>query len=175
MSETWKPVQIGSLGEFYEVSDHGRVRSWKRPGKGRYRREAPHVLALHLDHNGYCCVGLYEHGKHYCWKVHEVVLRTFAGPRPSQQHEASHLNGNRADPRLENLLWETTTKNACRKREHGTMPIGERAYHARLTASAVLEIRAGNGRGHAAAMARKYGVSHNAISKVLRRQTWTHI
>ena len=85
------------------------------------------------------------------------------------------MNGNRVDPRLSNLVWETTTQNALRKRVHGTMPIGEQAAHARLTAEAVQEIRAGGGRGHAAAMARKYGVTHNAISKVLRRETWTHV
>lgn len=37
--------------------------------------------------------------------VAELVLETFAGPKPSRKHHPVHLNGDRQDNRAVNLEW----------------------------------------------------------------------
>lgn len=68
---------------------------------------------------GYEQVKLYEDGTHRFRRVHHLVLEAFVGPRPAGM-ETRHLNGVRADNRLENLAWGTPTENAADKIRHGT-------------------------------------------------------
>lgn len=39
--------------------------------------------------------------------LHDLILYTFVGPRPSLKHTGDHINGQRWDNRVENLRWAT--------------------------------------------------------------------
>ncbi len=64
-------------------------------------------LSLHIDSGGYPVVGLSVDGKSETCRVHELVLETFVGPRPSPNAWAVHLDGDRANNALQNLRWLT--------------------------------------------------------------------
>lgn len=106
--EIWKP-----FNEWYEVSTHGRVRSWKNNRWGR--RLEPKNLSTPLSMYGY--PHLRVEGKTRF--VHHLVLEVFVGPMPEGK-EACHRNGIRTDNRLENLYWGTRSENVQDAIKHGT-------------------------------------------------------
>ena len=91
MTEQWKTIE-GWLD--YEVSDLGRVRSWK------YR----HPRILKPDEGGrYALITLQRNGKKLHTYIHILVLTAFVGPSDGMQ--CAHGQNNRLNNKLENLRW----------------------------------------------------------------------
>jgi hypothetical protein len=113
--ETWKPVP--DFEDFYEVSDHGRVRSLQRKTwvyrpdleKGHWKSVRPRVLRP-VKGNGYPAVGLYRHGCDEKHTVHTLVCRAFYGPRPPNA-DVLHLDNDKTNNHLSNLRWGTRSEN----------------------------------------------------------------
>jgi hypothetical protein len=122
VNENWKPV-TGTDGR-YEVSDTGNVRSWIHPGGAR--RKVPLVLTPSPIAKGYLCVGFRLNDGRVCKVVSNLVLEAFVGPRPTTKHQAAHLDNNKRNNRLDNLIWATPKENGSHKRAHGTQPFRER-------------------------------------------------
>lgn len=184
--ERWRPVP-GWEGR-YEVSDHGAVRSLRRRDRYTDRlRATPLLMRPCLRSDGYMRVSL-AHDHHV--GVHRLVLAAFVGPRPPSYHGA-HLNGQRADNRLENLAWLTPAENERDKIAHGTVATadrngarthperlarGERHGSAKLTAEQVTAIREAVARGEMLlALAARFGVDRSTVGLVAARRTWTHL
>lgn len=118
-SERWLPVP-GYEG-YYEVSDHGRVRSldrwietvnrWGGPHRyfkpGRVLREKRKKNPLHA----YAVVDLSVKSKIDTRLVHRLVLEAFIGPCPDGM-EACHGPRGLFDNSLNNLQWGTFSQNA---------------------------------------------------------------
>lgn len=148
MSELWRPVS-GYEG-LYEVSDHGRVRSLDRvciycrvdQYSGRELTVHRHIKGKLLRPGrmtaGHMSVSL---GRHNSIPVHTLVLTAFLGLRPEGM-EACHNNGNPSDNRLPNLRWDTRSSNLHDAVRHGTKPIGERSWNAKLRNADIPKIRA---------------------------------
>lgn len=120
MTETWKPIP-GFRG--YEVSDQGRVRSFKKSrGAGVWTIEdnAQRVMKPSKDSNGYWNLALLNDGKRHRQRVGHLVLLAFVGPRPEGM-ETCHNNGDAGDDRLENLRYDTHAENMLDAKRHGSM------------------------------------------------------
>lgn len=103
VAERWLPV-AGYDG--YEVSDLGRVRSWKVRG-GTRAAEPSQLRPARQDGRRY--VSLSRPGSRE-WRrpVSQLVLEAFVGPRPpGAKLCARHLSGDVGDDRLANLAWGT--------------------------------------------------------------------
>lgn len=133
--EQWRPIP-GWEG-LYEISDHGRVRSWR---KGNAKLAAPALRKLMVDADGYQKITLYLNRKGKGAVVGRLVLSAFKH-KPRRGAECSHLNHDPADNRLENLIWESRLKNERRKSNAGRRPSGEDNTSAKLTADQIKEIR----------------------------------
>jgi len=155
----------------YQVSNKGRVRSWKnRSGRGA-RPNAPRLLKLTTDKKGYQVVG-FSDGKHKKqWFVHKAVLTAFVGPRPDGM-ECCHGDGNRANNCLENLRWDTKIANEADRAKHGTDNKGERHGRAKLTETDVLAIVKDQRLNQV--IAEDYGVSHQQIHCIKVGKLWSH-
>lgn len=171
--EQWRSIE-GWPG--YEVSDHGRVRSWKQRTKGRlwlpdYSQPA-RILRPDVR-NGYASVVLSEKGKPVMRaSVHRLVVEAFEGPSPDGWHGA-HGNGDKSDNRLVNLRWASPAENNADKRAHGTYQSGEKIGAARLTSVQVLEIRARRASGETVrAVADRFGVCRNTVTNITRGHSW---
>lgn len=172
----WKPV-VGYEG-IYEVSDSGQVRSldrfvcnrWKTPFKVRG------VLLKNRvnQKSGHLRVILYLKGKRFDCFIHRLVLEAFIGSCPEGM-QCCHLDGDPTNNKLENLRWGTQAENAADSIRHGTFARGERSGMSKLTKEAVREIRSTTGYGSAIALAEKFGVRADYISKIKRRRAWKHI
>ena len=95
--------------------------------------------------------------------VHVHVCKTAHGPKPDG-HEVAHGCGNPSCCAPKHLRWATPHDNLMDKRVHGTMPIGERHCHAKLTDAQFAEIMALKGVATARELATRYAVSDRTIS-----------
>ena len=121
----------------YEVSDEGLVRSIDRtvlgrdgtnyPFKGRVLR-----VCLHKD-TGYPQVSLWKDGVGTHHYVHRLVALAHI-PNPENLPEVNHTNGNRADPRKDNLEWVDSRGNKIHAIETGL-----KTYTNRLTKDEFVE------------------------------------
>jgi hypothetical protein len=116
--EQWKPV---SGWEGYEVSNLGRVRSWK-PHRGNSPSE-PRLLVPWMGGGTkrlYCLVTLTEGSRERKVKVEYLVLEAFVGPCPPGSL-CRHLDGNPQNNHLANLIWGTHQENIDDQTRHGTL------------------------------------------------------
>ena len=159
--EEWREV-VGFDG--YEVSNLGRVRSW-RSRNGRGRAAEPHMLRLEVRARYlYAVLG----GK--AVRLHRLVLAAFVGPCPAGM-QGCHNDGDPMNNRLPNLRWDSPRNNTADQVGHGTKAAGERCGHAKLTWEQVREIRTRRAEG-GAALARAFGISQPTASEILRGVTW---
>lgn len=105
MAERW--LSVPGFEADYEVSDQGRIRSW-RHWNGR---PSPRMLKPSPDKDGYRQISLCRDGVAAVKrKMHLLVLLTFVGPRP-EGSETRHLNNDRSDNALTNLAYGTRSAN----------------------------------------------------------------
>jgi len=122
--------------------------------------------------DGYLTVALFDGARKFNKRIHRLVLETFVGSAPDDC-EGSHLDGNKLNNCLLNLVWESKHLNHSRKTEHGTDHKGERAPLAKLTWAQVAEIRAHIASGRELTkIAIEYGVSQPTISGIKHNKTW---
>lgn len=173
--EIWRDV-VGYEG-LYRISSHGRVSATRRQGsKGGLKKT--HVSTT----DGYIYVNLYSQSadRDY-WRVavHILVARAFLG-EPPEDHEVSHEDGDRRNPKLENLKYRTRKDNIALAKIHGTCLLGENTNSAVLTGAQVIEIKQIKAvprdpvLGYSA-IARDYGVDPETIACIFKGKTWTHI
>lgn len=118
---SWLPIP-GYEG-LYEVSDDGQVRSLDRTivdSRGQRRRYKGRLLHPNITGDPpYPSVNLHKQSRKKLWRVHQLVLAAFVGPRPEGAEHIRHLNGNKLDSRLENLAYGTPLENARDTLAHG--------------------------------------------------------
>ena len=103
--EIWKDIQ-GYEG-MYQVSSHGRVRSFK------WNRCK--ILKTRKDKKGYIVVTLTKHSKNYVPKVHRLVAIAFI-PNPNNLPQVNHKDEDKSNNNIDNLEWCTNEYN----RNYGT-------------------------------------------------------
>lgn len=180
--ERWLPIP-GYEG-LYDVSDQGRVRSWRCPPRLRpkvltpvMKRPRPSVNLQRFSVRGcYAQARLVDlDGRRVHRFIHRLVCQAFYGdPLPDQQ--VRHLNGISTDNRAENLRWGTSAENAADREAHGHTVRGELHGFSQLTDAKVRMIRDAAGRGVAwRTIAVVIGVDQRTVGRVVRGERWTHV
>ncbi len=162
---TWLPV-VG-FEDIYEVSDAGLVRK-----RYRTRRIADlKYIKGFTNKQGYNLLSLNDNNRKRSILRHHVVLEAFIGFCPENM-EGSHLDGDPSNNCVENLIWESRSDNAKRRRP----ALGEKSRNHKLTELEVLKIRAlyAEGRG-LKSLGREFNVSYVMIRYIVQRKNWTHI
>ena len=163
-SEILEFKQIGGHPD-YLVSNNGDVISMKS------RRFLTPIVS-----GRYLAVKLWTDRKHKSKAIHRLVLETFSGECPEGM-EASHLDGDGFNSRLDNLVWETHQENVDRKKIHGTNTVGENHPMRKLTNFDVKRIRQMLKEGvyGQIALASMFKVSRSMISAISTRKNWKHV
>ena len=163
--ETWKSIDTWPG---YEVSNHGRVRSWKVCRRSP-QEPLPRILAAWVLPNGYAVVKLKDRGRRANVYLHHAVAAAFIGQRP-QGMEVAHGDGDKANNSAENLRYATPLANAKDRVRHGTGYAGSRHHSTSLDEEAVAGLRAFVGT-HAEA-ARAAGVTYHIAYRIRTGRVW---
>lgn len=170
MMEEWR---VCPFNDNYQVSSEGRVR---RATFSSNRKSKPgDIIKLAVEENGYSYVNLWRDGKTSRHAVHRLVATAFHGTPPTISHEVAHGDGVRSNNTKGNLRWATRSENHADKHLHGTQQHGDANGNSKLTINQVKEILTYPYDCNRAELARKYGVSHVTVSRILRRELWKHV
>ena len=101
--EEWADVP-GYEG-FYRVSTLGRVESLRHK-----RTSKPGILKGSVSTQGYVRVELWRDKHPKVISVHRLVAKTFI-PNPDNLPQVNHIDGDKANNRVENLEWVTSKQN----------------------------------------------------------------
>ena len=129
-TEIWKE-HPGYPG--YDVSSHGRVRSWWKTGySGGYNAE-PRTMTIGLDGYGYPHVRLkMANGKYRGVLVHHLVAQLYLPTKPEpvadERIVIDHIDGEKTNAHFTNLRWIPQSSNlrrseAFRNRDHENVPL----------------------------------------------------
>lgn len=155
MEEIWKDV-VGYEGK-YLVSNLGRIRSL-------YPIDV--CLDLRPSSHGYTMVKLKWGRRGINKSIHRLVAEAFI-PNPSMFDTVHHINAERSDNRVENLMWMSRSDNSSEAHDRRTdhiMNIEKArevfiAFHVEKVM--ILDLM------------KKYGVVRNTISDICYRRSWT--
>ena len=111
--EIWKIIQ-----EYpdYEASNYGNIRN-----------QSTHKQLMQRPNRdtGYMTIRLYKNKKVKSLSVHRLICKTFFG-NPMGNCEVAHLDNNKQNNRVENLIWASKKENMSHQIIHGTRAIGEK-------------------------------------------------
>lgn len=118
MEEIWKDIAIEPWGEFYQVSNLGRVRSKDSYGVKTYKNGKTQTFSRKgkilspRPLNNYLRVCLY-HPNHnrVDFYIHRVVLSTFYSLPSNDKMQVNHKDCNKSNNHIENLEWVTNQEN----------------------------------------------------------------
>lgn len=116
--EIWKAIEKYPS---YEVSNLGRIKSYKMSKEGR--------ILQGKDSKGYIGIDFRVDGKTIQDLVHRVVLSTFSPVERMENLTVNHKNGNRTDNRLENLEWMTLSESISHARRTLGSGLGTKKVH----------------------------------------------
>jgi hypothetical protein len=106
--ENWLPIQ-GYEG-VYEVSNFGNIRSVKTT--------VPCLMKLNFKKNGYVYICLSDNNKKNHFRVHRVVAIAFIS-NPGNKSVVNHKDGDKANNKVENLEWVTSSENDIHAYKNG--------------------------------------------------------
>jgi hypothetical protein len=166
VTETWLAIP-GHPG--YEVSDLGRVRSYRN--RQGHPTTKPRTLTPAVV-QGYQQIKL---GRSRQTKVHILALEAFVGPRPDGM-VCRHLDGNGLNNRISNLRWGTPEENYADRHLHGTDNTGSRNGRAKVDERAVAAIRKRLAAGDKQSdVAKDFGVSRGVVAHISAGRTWKSV
>jgi hypothetical protein len=174
--EIWKPV-AGCEGS-YEVSSLGRVKALRRMiNRGlRGAREFPERILLPKKRGNYLKIEVYSASIGKSFSIHRLVCETFHGPRPTEDHEVAHWDGDPHNNAANNLRWATRRENAADRKRHGRNQVGVWNRHNKMAVGDIHAIRALSEMGWSSvAIAKIFQCSGTNIRNILNRTIWKHI
>ena len=111
LNEEWRdiPDYVG----VYQISNYGRVKRLEHTKvykNGTHYHYTPLILKPQFERCGYIQLHLCKDNNKIWIKVHRLVAESFL-ERPEEKTQVNHIDGNKANPRLDNLEWVTQSEN----------------------------------------------------------------
>lgn len=176
MKEEWKDIK-GYEG-FYQISNHGRVKSlggWC----GTVKRKEK-IRSTSLTYDGYEKVRLIHQGKDKTMRVHRLVAEAFI-PNPENKDTVNHIDGNKRNNIVSNLEWVDRSEQMTHAYRLGLKEsrVGSHNSNAKLTDEEVREIRKSyvpySKELGTVALAKKYGVTNRVIGLIVKNKAYKNV
>lgn len=172
MKEIWKAIK--GYNGLYEVSNKGRVRSWKN---GPHEpRDTPIIFKKRAYSSGYLYVQLSHLNKKKHDRIHRLVAKTFI-PNPENKPQVNHKDGDKTNNNVYNLEWCTREENEKHALENGLKLMGEAHANSKLKRCEVLQIRSIYEQGWASLseISKSYDIAVTTVSSIINRKSWKHV
>lgn len=130
MKEIWKSIK--EFDGFYEISNRGRLKSFKR------NKET--FLIPHKRKDGYLMFYLYHNKKQYYRYAHRLVAQCFI-EKIEGKETVNHKDGNKQNNISDNLEWLTMGENNYHAGLINLKQIGSNHSNSKLSFSDLKEIR----------------------------------
>jgi len=143
--------------------------------------ETTRLLKGSVGKDGHRRVTLCSNGEILGFCVHQVVAEVFIGPCPKRSNgraawDVLHKNRDRLDNRAENLAYVSHSKNVLDAIEKGLFPLGEKHHGAKLSDSAVRDLKLLMQQGKTnQELSVMFGISDSSISRIRLGKTWKNI
>lgn len=128
-----------------------------------------------LDEDGYGRANFYTVSGKRVRIAHRIAYELFYKQAPGEL-QVCHKCDNPPCVNPHHLFLGTHKENHADKKRKGRAPVGDRNWMAALTEKEIPNVRRLRSEGLTCdQLARRYGVSAVAISKICRRETWKHV
>ena len=155
-------LQIKGAKDYF-VSDKGEVKSYRHFKNGRILKQAK-------GNHGYSMVNIYyDDGSHRFRTVHRLVAEAFI-PNPKNLPEVNHKDESRTNNNVSNLEWCDLSYN----RMYGTAHERHKVLCSKPCVQKTLSGEVVAYYSSTAEAARATGISNGNISKVCRKEKWSH-
>lgn len=173
--EQWKVIE--GYEDYYEISNHGNVRSLDRTVEyvnGRVCKYKSRIKSTTLKKTGYVHIVLSKDNIDKSFSIHRLVAKTFI-LNPENKETVNHKDGIKTNNHVNNLEWNSMTENNQHAIDIGLVNNkGENNGRSKLTQKEVDEIRAKYipYKYTAVKLAKEYGVYKSTIKKIINKTTW---
>ena len=138
------------------------------------------MLKPRIDNNGYLYVDLYKNKVPKRFRVHELMLLHFIGPKPFPKAVCRHLDGNPTNSLPYNIVWGTMSENSHDSIKHGTRyrpdVNGIKNGLSKLNDNKIREIRKLYAEGISQKeLSVRFNVGVSCICSIINYQTWKHV
>jgi hypothetical protein len=169
--EEWKQLVVKSLGpsEIYEISNYGRVKSYKKESEGRILKDA------YLK--GYAILTLtLKNGRRTTKYIHKLVAEHFIPKDNRLQSCVIHLDFDKSNNYVTNLLWVTKQTMFAHQRINPNYHRGM-VSNSKLTETDVirLKMKLKRGKNKPIMLAKEFGITHTQLNRIKRGENWGHI
>lgn len=181
MKEIWRAVK--NTKGAYSVSNLGRVRSNRRvikkfsyPNNWFDYETEEKILHIYKDKKGYCFTNIQVNKKKILKSIHRLVGEAFCR-KPKGCNTINHLDANPSNNNAQNLEWTTDKGNAQHAAKLGLYRRGSEVNSSVFNEHEVRKIRdlVENKGFSRRGLARKYGVAHSTIKRIVSRETWAWV
>ncbi len=172
--EVFRP--IAGYEDLYLISCSGRVQSLPRwvVCNGVMALRDGRILKGSSHPDRYRIVGLWRDGVRWTSYIHRLVAQAFLS-NPDGKPQVNHIDGDKANNRMENLEWVTDLENKRHAMETGLTIKGEDHGNSKLTEEEVLYIRSNPDGLTQRELATKLEVSQSVICNIQLGKTWGHV
>ena len=166
--ERWLPV-VGFPG--YEVSECGRVRSYKVDSSGKLATTPQRILKGGNSQGNYPSVCLCNAGEQRSFYIHRLVTEAFLGACPDGL-EVCHNDGNPQNNHLDNLRYDTHQANVQDMMESD----GWRPEQRKLTDDQAIQLRILRFHGSLIIdLATQFGIDRGAVEAICKGETYQEV
>lgn len=168
-NEIWKRLHIDGLSDPYEVSNQGRLRSFKYHPEG--------IILQGSVVQGYkAFITRLDNGKSCTRYFHRLVAEAFL-PKPDEGYKfVIHLDYNKQNNQLDNLRWATKEE---KERHQFTGPNVRRGVitNSKLSIETVRLIKQllRTDTRKLKNIAKQFGITHTQLKRIKKGENWGHV
>ena len=173
--EIWK--DIPGYDGWYQVSNHGRVRSWRKYGNCNKKTKHPKIMNGSVNNKGYVMIHLRIGDNSEYISTHRLVGKLFI-PNQENKPQINHIDGDKLNNNINNLEWVTAKENTAHAFEAKLRenPKGEKHGNSILTKGDVFKIHDLYNKGvFQKKIAKKFGIAQQTVSEIVTFRKWKHL